>query len=146
MPFDPTPMEVSRSGVEVGKLRRLSEALKGEMPKGFRWAFEEIYVEKTTQPSWFKAVLWGEKPQVEIAGCALGLATFLGIFPNARYLDADKVQEGRYALFGLSRDDSRLVFGVYGYWHHEVYDPAEVMPWMVAAAIDRIIERETAGE
>lgn len=142
MPFDPSNYAVSKSGVQVGKLRQLSEALRREMPPGFEWAFEEIHVTRKDYPPFWRMLFFGELPDCYSAGCALGLAHVIGLLPNGQYLDAEKVQDGAYSLFGLSKEETGLTFGTHGY---DVERPEDVMPWMVADALDRIIAREEAA-
>lgn len=120
MPFEPFKTDrpaVSRNGVEVGKLRMLSEALKQEMPPTFGWNFQTVL--RTTSCG--------------TAGCAIGLAYQL------KLLDRETPST---LAFEMAYSDIRRIFGAdnsYG------VPMSRVTPAMVAAELDRFIAREEAA-
>lgn len=119
MPFDPSNYAVSKNGVEIGKLRVLSEALKGEMPQ-WRWDFTHIVTPNSCGT----------------AGCAIGLARHLGLI---QFEDHDAPD----AEFGLSFGEMGSLF--YTTLAYGGCAWSAVTPNMVADAIDRIIAREEAA-
>lgn len=128
MPFDPTltKPDVSRNGVEIGKLRVLSEALKGDM-EGWEWNFQHCIQ------------LYNAK--CGTMGCAIGLAGKIGLL--SRVPAGSAVSYGMISLFGLTKDETRDVFGTVNLYGVDYY--RQVTPLMVAREIDRIIASEEAA-
>lgn len=132
MPFDPTPdiNEVSRNGVEIGKLRALSEALKGEM-KDWKWKFR----------SWTDNE---ENPSCGTAGCAIGLAYAHGLLQGKFDIPVQWMVGRVSPPFGMALSDAVRCFTNVGYCETVGLDLNAVTPTMVAREIDRVIARETA--
>lgn len=128
MPFDPTPVTlpaISRNGVELANLRMLADALEREMPEGWTWDFATVHNDCGT------------------AGCALGLAIFLGIIVHN--LDAAIATAWGYrekVYFGLDGAEANRIF--YEMITYGMGTLSDVTPAMVAAELRRVIAREEA--
>lgn len=136
MLFDPSNLAVSKNGVHVGKLRQLSEALRREMPPGFEWDFRDVFVRRRF--TLLRSILGLN--DCGTVGCAIGLARYEGILTGIDSLSPHGLSNGHYSLFGLSKEETALVFA-----DHRFYGMPRlgyVMPCQVADAIDRIIARE----
>lgn len=120
MPFDPTPVvrpAVSKSGVQLAKLRALEEALRGPMPAKWHWDFREVRIAHPCGS----------------AGCALGLAKHLKILPQTASIPF---------AFRLPHLTVLKVFGRDAPEFYGVHSMSAVTPLMVADALAAIIARE----